>query len=86
MYPKDEHSLDQVESHLSRALHPVAVPTDFRAQLQNGLMLAARHDVVVEKENQPVWGWMVSAFLIGILVGVVLLNQRWRGRAVIRNP
>ncbi len=75
MYPENAEPFDQFESHLSHALHPVAVPTDFRAQLQNGLMLAARHDVAIEKENQPMWGWMISAFLLGILISVVLSRR-----------
>jgi len=78
MDSEQAREFDQVESHLSRALHPVTAPGDFRAQLQNGLMLAARHDVVVEQDDPTKWGWMVSAFLIGILVGVVLLARRAR--------
>jgi hypothetical protein len=76
MLNEDEMQMDEFEESLAHVLHPIAPPEDFRTQLENRLRLAAQHDIEIEKENQPAFGWLVMVALLIALIGLILMRAR----------
>ena len=74
-------ALEQTAARAKRALVPVAIPPEFRARLQDGLTLAARHQEsqnIMLGRSDPAWGWVIGAAALGSAAGLIAIA--WRAR------
>ncbi|MGE5265717.1 MAG: hypothetical protein ACM3S0_20250 [Acidobacteriota bacterium] len=80
--PRELESLLDVAARVKRVLKPVKPEPAFRARLHNGLLLAAHHQrarrVLVEKQGEPQWGWLLGAAAIGSAAGLIAVVMRSR--------
>lgn len=92
-------SLLNVAARIQRALKPVAPASAFRARLRDGLLMAAHHRgglghrqthrVLVERQSEPQWGWLLGAAALGSAAGllaVVLHSRAQEHKAAVQPP
>jgi hypothetical protein len=84
-YPDKRDELDpllDVAARVKRSLQPVRTPVAFRQRLHNGLILAANHQqahkILVDKREEPQWGWLLGAAALTSAAGILALVWRVR--------
>jgi hypothetical protein len=84
-FPGKREELDpllDVAARVKRTLKPVQPSPAFRERLHNGLMMAANyqqaHKILVERRDEPQWGWLLGAAALGSAAGILALV--WRAR------
>jgi hypothetical protein len=82
-----------VATRVQRTLKPVASASAFRARLRDGLLMAAHHRqthrVLVERQGEPPWGWLLGAAALGSAAGllaVVLHSRAQEHKAAVQPP
>jgi hypothetical protein len=80
--PAEAKALMEIAERTQHALQPIPPPPVFRAQLHNGLRMAARlhqaHSPSTSRRGEPAWGWLIGAAALGSAAGVIAIVLRSR--------
>lgn len=86
-YPDQREELApllEIAARVKRTLVPVRPTPTFRKRLHDGLIMAATHQqahrILIEKKDEPQWGWLLGAAALGSAAGLVALVWRARSR------
>jgi len=75
-------SLLDVATRLKRAFTPTSVTPQIRADLRDGLMIAAQHRasqrILIDRRDSP-WSWVLGAAALGSAAGLIAIA--WRARS-----